>query len=89
MLAHRNDTMSLWSSLGVQLVLTGHCHGGVIRLPLLGGVFGAGETFFPDYDAGLYREGDTALYVSRGLGYSRCRFRLFNRSELSLLVLQN
>lgn len=89
MLAHRNDTMSLWSSLGVQLVLTGHCHGGVIRLPLLGGVFGAGETFFPDYDAGLYREGDTALYVSRGLGYSRCRFRLFNRPELSLLVLQN
>lgn len=87
MLAHRNDTLELWSSLGVSLVLTGHCHGGVIRLPLLGGVFGANRTLFPQYDAGLYRQGQTALYVSRGLGYSRTHFRLFNRPHLPILTL--
>lgn len=87
MLAHRNDTLPMWAELGVSLVLTGHCHGGVVRLPLLGGVFGANRTLFPEYDAGLFRMGQTALYVSRGLGYSRTPFRLFNRPHLPILTL--
>lgn len=89
MLAHRNDTLPMWSELGADLVLTGHCHGGVVRLPLLGGVFGTRRELFPDYDAGLYRQGATALYVSRGLGYSRVHFRLFNRPHLPILVLRS
>ncbi len=87
MLAHRNDTLPLWSSLEVDLVLAGHCHGGVIRLPFLGGVFGTRRDLFPEYDAGLYTAGQTALYVSRGLGYSNVRLRLFNRPHLPVLVL--
>lgn len=88
MLAHRNDTLSMWAELGVQLVLTGHCHGGVVRLPFVGGVFGTEQQLFPAYDAGLFREGETALYVSRGMGYSRVHLRLFNRPHLPVLILR-
>lgn len=88
MLAHRNDTLPLWAELGVDLVLTGHCHGGVVRLPIVGGVFGTNRELFPAYDAGLYRSGGTALYVSRGLGFGRAPLRLFNRPHLPLLVLK-
>lgn len=83
-LDHRNDHLSLWAQLGADLVLSGHCHGGVIRLPFVGGLIGPGRKFFPDYDAGLYRHGGTQLYVSRGLGFP---LRLFNRPQLPLLVL--
>lgn len=88
MLAHRNDTLPLWEKLGVQLVLTGHCHGGVVRLPILGGIFGTHRELLPAYDAGLYQSGDTSLFVSRGLGYSRVKFRLFNRPHLPILTLE-
>ena len=88
MLAHRNDTLPMWSELGVQLVLTGHCHGGVVRLPFVGGVFGTERTLFPDYDAGLFVSGGTSLYVSRGMGYSRVHLRLFNRPHLPVLILR-
>lgn len=89
MLAHRNDTITQWAQLGVDLVLTGHCHGGVVRLPFVGGVFGTDRELFPDYDAGLYREGNTQLYVSRGLGFSKVKLRLFNRPHLPVLVLES
>ncbi len=89
MLSHRNDELSMWSELNVMLVLSGHCHGGVIRLPLVGGVFGTHRELFPDFDAGIYRKNGTALYVSRGLGFSGVRFRLFNRPQLSVLCLKN
>ena len=87
MLCHRNDTLEQWADLGVSLVLSGHCHGGVVRLPLLGGVFGTHRDLFPSYDAGLYRKNGTYLYVSRGLGFSRVRFRLFNRPHVPILRL--
>ena len=89
LLAHRNDPPEQWAALGVPLVLAGHCHGGVVRLPLVGGVFGTERTLFPAYDAGLYRADGTALYVSRGMGYSRAHFRLFNRPHLPVLVLRS
>ena len=89
LLAHRNDPPERWAALGVPLVLAGHCHGGVVRLPLVGGVFGTERTLFPAFDAGLYRADGTALYVSRGMGYSRAHFRLFNRPHLPVLVLRS
>ena len=89
LLAHRNDPPEQWAALGVPLVLAGHCHGGVVRLPLVGGVFGTERTLFPAYDAGLYRADGTALYVSRGMGYSRAHFRLFNRPHLPVLILRS
>lgn len=88
LLAHRNDQLPQWSALGVQAVLAGHCHGGVVRLPFVGGLFGTDRRLFPAWDAGLYRQGETALYVSRGLGYTNVHFRLFNRPEIAVIVLR-
>lgn len=88
LLAHRNNQLPQWSALGVQAVLAGHCHGGVVRLPFVGGLFGTDRRLFPAWDAGLYRQGETALYVSRGLGYTNVHFRLFNRPEVAVIVLR-
>lgn len=87
MLSHRNDQLAMWAELGADLVLSGHCHGGVVRLPLVGAVFGTKRELFPKYDAGLYAQGATQLYVSRGLGYTNVRLRLFNRPHLPILTL--
>lgn len=83
-LDHRNDHLSLWAELGADLVLSGHCHGGVIRLPFVGGLIAPDRSLFPAYDAGRYVQGATQLYVSRGMGFP---LRLFNRPHLPLLVL--
>ena len=88
LLTHRNDQLPQWSALGVQAVQAGHCHGGVVRLPFVGGLFGTDRRLFPAWDAGLYRQGETALYVSRGLGYTNVHFRLFNRPEVAVIVLR-
>lgn len=88
LLTHRNDQLPQWSALGVQAVLAGHCHGGVVRLPFVGGLFGTDRRLFPAWDAGLYRQGETAMYVSRGLGYTNVHFRLFNRPEVAVIVLR-
>lgn len=89
MLSHRNDELAMWSQLGVQLVLSGHCHGGVVRLPFAGGVFGTRRELFPAYDAGVYRQDGTTLFVSRGLGYTNVHFRLFNRPHIPIMILRS
>ena len=88
LLTHRNDQLPQWSALGVQAVLAGHCHGGVVRLPFVGGLFGTDRRLFPAWDAGLDRQGETALYVSRGLGYTNVHFRLLNRPEVAVIGLR-
>ncbi len=89
LLAHRNDFLAQWAALGVSLAFCGHCHGGMVRLPLIGGLFGPGSELFPAYDAGLYRQAGSAMFVSRGLGYSRVRVRVLNRPHLPVLTLYN
>ena len=84
MISHRNDTLDLWASTQTDLVLAGHGHGGVIRLPVIGGLLGVDRQFFPDDDEGLYQSGRTTLAVSRGLG----GIRLWNRPHLPTIVLQ-
>jgi len=88
LLAHRNDQLDRWASLELDTVLAGHAHGGAVRVPGLGGLVGPGGTFFPDFTAGVYRQGRTALLVSRGLGWSAAPLRLFNRPEVAVAVLQ-
>ncbi len=74
MLSHRNDELAMWSQLGVQLVLSGHCHGGVVRLPFVGGVFGTRRELFPEYDAGVYRQDGTTLFRQPGAGLHQRAF---------------
>lgn len=88
MLAHRNGQLSEWAELGVQTVLTGHGHGGLIRLPFVGGLIGVDRELLPTYDAGLFRAGETAMVVSRGLGNSVWIPRLWNPPELPVITLK-
>lgn len=89
MLSHRNDELDGWAHMGVQTVLCGHAHGGIVRLPGLGAVFGTHLDLFPDYTAGLYRKGQTSMVVSRGLGGSRkLPLRIGNRPEIVTVILE-
>ena len=77
----------LASKLGADLVVSGHGHGGLIRLPFTDGLISTEHTFFPSYTAGLYEKNGSALFVTRGLGNSGITFRLFNRPEVAVLTL--
>ena len=87
LLAHRPELVGYYAGAGVDLVFSGHAHGGQFRLPFLGGILSPGQGFLPEYDAGLYQVEHTQLIVSRGLGNSRFPFRLNNRPEIILAVL--
>lgn len=88
LLAHRNEDLPRWAALGVDVVLCGHAHGGVIRLPFVGGLLGTDRQLFPEFTAGLYTENRTSMVVSRGLGNSGVPFRLFNRPHLPVVSLE-
>ncbi len=88
LLAHRPELFDTYARYGANLTLCGHAHGGQIRLPLIGGVFAPGQGFFPEYDAGLYREGEALMLVSRGLGNSLFPLRVNNRPELVAATLR-
>lgn len=89
LLAHRAEMIDVFSSCGMNLVLTGHAHGGQIRLPGKGGVLAPGQGWWPQYDSGLYKEGETQMVVSRGLGNSYFPFRINNRPEIVIAILEN
>lgn len=88
LLAHRPEYKSLYAERSVDLVLSGHAHGGQIRLPFTEGLYAPGQGFFPTVTAGRYQEQQTELIVSRGLGNSLFPFRLFNHPELVVLTLK-
>lgn len=90
LLAHRNNYFEdEYSRLGADLVISGHGHGGLIRLPFTDGLVSVERTFFPSYTAGFYEVDGRDLFVSRGLGNSGRTFRLFNRPELVILTLRH
>ncbi|MGI6162428.1 MAG: metallophosphoesterase [Bacillota bacterium] len=89
LLAHRPQLMGTYSSSKADLVLAGHAHGGLIRLPGIGGLIAPGQGLRPRYTAGLYTKGNTVMVVSRGLGNSGFyQVRVFNRPELVLVTLR-
>lgn len=85
LLAHDPSHIDKYSAWGADLVLSGHHHGGGIRLPFIGGLFGPDGNFLPKYTAGLYRENDTQMFVTRGLGSTVPRF--FNPPEIAIVTL--
>ncbi len=87
LLSHRPEHLSVYAKHGVSLVLSGHAHGGQIRLPLLGGVIAPGQGLFPAYTEGIHTEGETRMIVSRGLGNSIFPLRINNPPELVLVIL--
>lgn len=89
LLAHRNNYFEKeYSFLGADLVISGHGHGGLIRLPFTDGLLSVERTLFPSYTAGFYFANGGQVFVSRGLGNSGPSFRLFNRPEIVVLTLE-
>lgn len=87
LLSHRPELFDTYVDAGVDLVFSGHAHGGQFRIPFLGGLIAPNQGFFPKYEAGLYTEGNTNMVVSRGLGNSLFPFRVNNRPELVIVEL--
>lgn len=87
LLAHRPELVEVYAEYGAGLVLSGHAHGGQVRLPLLGGLYAPGQGLLPEYDSGLYSLGKTQMVVSRGLGNSVAPLRVNNRPELVIVTL--
>ncbi len=88
LLSHRPELFDSYVQQGFDLVLSGHAHGGQIRLPFIGGLFAPGQGLFPEYDSGLYQDGTTSMVVSRGIGNSLFPLRVANRPEIVLIELK-
>ena len=87
LLSHRPELFETYAACDVDLVLSGHAHGGQFRLPFVGGLIAPNQGLFPKYDAGLYTDGNTNMVVSRGLGNSIIPIRFNNRPEIVLIEL--
>ena len=82
LLSHRPEAFEDYVSENIDLVLSGHAHGGQFRLPIIGGIVAPNQGLFPKYDAGIYSENYTTMVVSRGIGNSIIPIRFNNRPEI-------
>ena len=87
LLSHRPELFAEYVSEEVDLVLSGHAHGGQFRLPFIGGVIAPDQGLFPKYDAGKYSKNHTTMIVSRGIGNSIIPVRINNRPEIVIVEL--
>ena len=88
LLSHRPELFDTYVQSNIDLVFSGHAHGGQFRLPFIGGLVAPNQGFFPVYDAGLFFEGSTTMIVSRGLGNSIIPIRFNIRPEIIVAELK-
>lgn len=82
LIAHNPSYFPAYAEFGADLVLSGHVHGGIARIPFLGGVISPALRLFPKYDGGRYREGESVMILGRGLGTHTIPVRFLNPGEL-------
>ena len=87
-LSHRPELLPAYADAGADLVLSGHAHGGQVRLPGIGGLFAPGQGILPRLTSGVHARGETRLVVSRGLGNSAFPLRVFNPPEIVTVTLR-
>lgn len=87
-LSHRPELLPAYADAGADLVLSGHAHGGQVRLPGIGGLFAPGQGILPRLTSGVHARGETRLVVSRGLGNSAFPLRVFNPPEIVTVILR-
>lgn len=88
LLSHRPTYFDDYTKWGADLIFCGDTHGGMIRLPVIGGILSA-EGFFPEYDGGLFRKENSVMVVSRGLGNNPIPLRINNRPEIVEVILKS
>ena len=89
LLSHRPELFDTYVSEHVDMVLSGHAHGGQFRLPFVGGIIAPNQGLFPKYDAGIYTKEQTTMIVSRGIGNSVIPVRFNNRPEVVMIELNS
>ena len=87
LLSHRPELFDIYSNSSVDLVFSGHAHGGQFRLPFIGGLIAPDQGLFPKLTEGIHTSNNTTMVISRGLGNSIIPIRLFNRPELVVVTL--
>lgn len=89
LLSHRPDLIDIYSRENIDMIFSGHAHGGQIRIPGIGGIVAPDQGFFPKYTSGSHSIKKSTMYVSRGLGNSLVPIRIFNRPEIVVVTLSN
>ena len=87
LLSHRPELFDVYVEEEVDVVLTGHAHGGQFRLPVIGGLVAPNQGLFPKYDSGMFVKDDTHMIVSRGIGNSIIPLRINNPPEIVVVKL--
>ena len=88
LMVHDPEHFPEYSKCGCDLVLSGHVHGGIVRVPGIGGVISPQLRLFPKYDSGVFSKNHTDMLISRGIGTHSVPIRLFNRAELCDVVVK-
>jgi predicted MPP superfamily phosphohydrolase len=89
LLSHSPDIVFANRNIPADLILSGHTHGGQVRLPFIGALIAPGQGFFPKYSKGLYQISEkTSLYIDSGAGVSTFPVRFLNRSQISLIRIE-
>ncbi|EOR26335.1 phosphoesterase [Clostridium sartagoforme AAU1] len=88
LLSHRPELFDLYCEYNINMIFSGHAHGGQIRIPFIGGVIAPNQGFLPKYTSGSYSSDKTTMFVSRGLGNSVFPVRVFNRPEIISVTLK-
>ncbi len=87
LLSHRPELLDLYAEYSFDLVLSGHAHGGQVRLPMFGGVLAPNQGFFPMLTSGMHKMNNTTMIISRGIGNSAFPLRVNNPPELIVIKL--
>ena len=82
LIAHNPEHFDEYDNYGADLVLSGHIHGGIVRLPFLGGVISPQIKLFPKYDSGEFHGFNSDMIVSRGIGWHSVPIRIWNKAEV-------
>lgn len=88
LISHEGHLFDEFATWGADLTFSGHIHGGMVRLPFVGAVFGEVGKFFPKYSRGAYEKNGKFMNLSGGLGYTKFKFRFLNTPEMSIITLK-
>ena len=89
LLAHNPVYFETYSDWGADITLAGHMHGGMVRIPFVGGLFSPEKEYFPKYASGMFTEGNSSMIVNRGLGNRVFGLRFWNCPEITVITLKS